>query len=189
MALSHQQRDQIERRIREAIERLLAGKIPPGGACDVKTLAREAGISRASLYRPWGHLKDEFEKRRAAGQKPYPREARITRLRDLNQRLTGRLARTHTELTQLKEGQRVLLSVMAAKDDELQRLRRELSTLSCTSLAPVPKQQEDASTGVLPMHRTREGSVKIRLDLGQSMPSTMRKSRSTPSERATSASW
>ncbi|MER5906329.1 hypothetical protein ABT150_40680 [Streptomyces mirabilis] len=32
-------------------------------------------------------------------------------------------------------------------------------------------------------------SVKIRLDLGQSMPSTMRKSRSTPSERATSASW
>ncbi|WP_405959433.1 hypothetical protein [Streptomyces sp. NBC_00868] len=36
----------------------------------------------------------------------------------------------------------------------LQRLRRELSTLSCTSLAPVPKQQEDASTGVLRMHRT-----------------------------------
>ena len=31
--------------------------------------------------------------------------------------------------------------------------------------------------------------VKIRLDLGQSMPSTMRKSRSTPPERATSASW
>lgn len=37
--------------------------------------------------------------------------------------------------------------------------------------------------------RRREPSVKIRLDLGQSMPSTMRKSRSTPSERATSASW
>jgi hypothetical protein len=33
-----------------------------------------------------------------------------------------------------------------------------------------------------------ETSVKIRLDLGQSMPSTMRKSRSTPSERATNAS-
>jgi hypothetical protein len=33
-----------------------------------------------------------------------------------------------------------------------------------------------------------EASVKIRLGLGQSMPSTMRKSRSTPSERATSAS-
>ncbi|MFI5831442.1 hypothetical protein ACIA6C_30020 [Streptomyces sp. NPDC051578] len=156
-SVSHQQRDQTERRIRAAIDRLLAGQIPPGGACDVKTLAREAGISRASFYRTWGHLKDEFEKRRAAawaaGQQPDPREARITRLQDLNQRLTGKLARTHTELTQLKERQRLLLSVLAAKDDELQRLRRELSTLSCTSLAPVPKQQEDASTGVLPVHR------------------------------------
>jgi hypothetical protein len=79
MALSHQQRDQIERRIRAAIDRLLAGQIPLGGACDVKTLAREAGISRASLYRTWGHLKDEFEKRRAAawaaGRPPDPREA------------------------------------------------------------------------------------------------------------------
>jgi hypothetical protein len=70
MALSHQQRDQIERRIRAAIDRLLAGQIPPGGACDVKTLAREAGISCASLYRTWGHLKDEFEQRRAAAWPP-----------------------------------------------------------------------------------------------------------------------
>ncbi|MEU0283471.1 hypothetical protein [Streptomyces sp. NPDC006195] len=66
IALSHQQREQIERRIRAAIDRLLAGQIPPGGACDIKTLAREAGVSRAALYRTWGHLKDEFEKRRAA---------------------------------------------------------------------------------------------------------------------------
>ncbi|TYR64288.1 MULTISPECIES: hypothetical protein [Streptomyces] len=66
MAMSLQQRDQIERRIRAAVDRLLAGQIPPGGACGVNTLAREAGISRASLYRTWGHLKDEFEKRRAA---------------------------------------------------------------------------------------------------------------------------
>ncbi|MEU3520635.1 hypothetical protein ABZ770_36180 [Streptomyces sp. NPDC006654] len=93
MALSAEQRDQVERRIRAAIDRLLTGQIPPGGACDVKTLAREAGISRASLYRTWGYLKDEFEKRRAAawavGQQPDPREARIARLRELNQRLTS----------------------------------------------------------------------------------------------------
>lgn len=107
MRLSPEQRDQIQRRIRAAIDRLLAGQIPAGGACDVKTLAREAGISRASLYRTWGALKDEFEKRRAAawaaGQEPDPRKARIARLRDLNQRLTGKLARTHTEFNQLKE--------------------------------------------------------------------------------------
>lgn len=154
MALSHQQRDQTERRIRAAIDRLLAGQIPPGGACDVKTLAREAGISRASLYRTWGHLKDEFEKRRAAawaaGQQPDPREARVSRLRDLNQRLTSKLARTHIEFNQLKEHHHLLLSVLAAKDDELQRLRRELSTFP----APDPDQgQGDGAHGVVPLPR------------------------------------
>ncbi|WP_159014200.1 hypothetical protein [Streptomyces sp. NRRL WC-3725] len=104
MALCHRQRDQTERRVRAAIDRLLAGQIPPGGACDVKTPAREAGISRASLYRTWSHLKGEFEKRRAAvwaaGQQPDQREVRIARLRDLNQ-----------PLTQLEERHRLLLSV------------------------------------------------------------------------------
>jgi AcrR family transcriptional regulator len=156
MALSHQQRDQIERRIRAAIDRLLAGQIPTDGACDVKTLAREAGISRASLYRTWGHLKDEFEKRRAAawsaGQHPDPREARITRLRDLNQRLTGKLAHIYTELNQLKERHRLLLSVLAAKDDELQRLRHQLSTISSTP-APVPEPQQGDDAGVISLRR------------------------------------
>ncbi|MET7849948.1 hypothetical protein ABZT48_17280 [Streptomyces avermitilis] len=144
MALSAEQRDQVEQRIRAAIDRLLAGHIPPGGACDVKTLAREAGISRASLYRTWRHLKNEFEQRRgaawAAGHQPDPREARMARLRDLNQRLTNKLARTHSELTLLKARHRLLLSVLAAKDDELQRLRRELSTFSRTPPIPVPEQ-------------------------------------------------
>lgn len=158
MALSPEQRDQIERRIRAAIDRLLAGQIPAGGACDVKTLAREAGISRATLYRTWGHLKDEFEERRAAawaaGQQPDPREARITRLRDLNQRLTNKLARTHNEFSQLKERHQLALSVLAAKDDELQRLRRELSTFSRTSPAPVSGQRQgDDAKGVVPLPR------------------------------------
>lgn len=158
MALSPEQRDQIERRIRAAIDRLLAGQIPADGACDVKTLAREAGISRAALYRTWGHLKDEFEKRRAAawaaGQQPDPREARIVRLRERNQQLTTKLARTHTELTQLREGHQLALSALAAKDDELLRLRRQMSTFGGMGLAPVPRQQQgDDAMGVVPLHR------------------------------------
>ncbi|MYS37177.1 hypothetical protein [Streptomyces sp. SID4920] len=155
MALGHLQRDQIERRIRAAIDRLLAGQIPSGGACDVKTLAREAGISRASLYRTWGYLKDEFEERRAAawaaGRQPDPREARIARLRDLNQRLTGKLARTHTEFNELKENHRLLLSVLAAKDNELQRLRRELNTSSNTPATVSDPGQGDDTGGVIPL--------------------------------------
>ncbi|MCH0542026.1 hypothetical protein I3F58_21180 [Streptomyces sp. MUM 203J] len=154
MALSHQQRDQTERRVRAAIDRLPAGQLPPGGACDVKTLASEAGISRASRFRTWGHLKDEFEKRRAAawadGQQPDPREARISRLRDLDQRSTGRLARPHIEFNQLKEHHHLLLSVLTAKDDELQRLRRELSTFP----APDPDEvQGDGAHGVASLPR------------------------------------
>ncbi|MFE2937308.1 hypothetical protein [Streptomyces sp. NPDC059278] len=158
MALSQSQRDQIERRIRAAADRLLGGQIPPGGACDVKTLAREAGISRASLYRTWGHLKDEFEQRRAAawaaGHQPDPREARIARLRDHNHRLTGKLARTHAEFTALKQRRKTLLSVLAAKDDELQRLRRELTALGRKFPAAVPDQRQgDDAKGVVPLPR------------------------------------
>ncbi|MFD8342315.1 hypothetical protein ACFV2C_08490 [[Kitasatospora] papulosa] len=158
MGLSAKQRDQAERRIRAAIDRLLIGQIPPGGACDVKTLAREAGISRAALYRTWGHLQDEFEKRRAAawsaGEQSDPREARIARLRDLNQKLTSKLARTHPEFNQLKERHQLALSVLAAKDDELQRLRRQRSTCSGTSPAFVSGQRQgDDAKGVVPLPR------------------------------------
>ncbi|MFE5096388.1 hypothetical protein ACFRCI_40255 [Streptomyces sp. NPDC056638] len=130
MALSHQQRDQIERRILRG-HRQVAGRADPAQRrLRCQDARPRGGISRASFYRTWGHLKDEFEKRRAAawaaGQRPDPREARIARLHDLNQRLTGKLAHTHTELTQLKEHDRHLLSVLAAKEDELQRLRRQL---------------------------------------------------------------
>ncbi|MFF9901877.1 hypothetical protein ACF1HU_00460 [Streptomyces olivaceus] len=146
MALSTEQRDQVERRIRAGIDRLLSGQIPPGGACDIKTLAREAGISRAALYRTWGHLKDEFEQRRAAaraaGQQPDLREARIARLRERNQRLTTKLAQTCTELGELKESHRIALSALAAKGDELQRIRRQLSTLGNSSPTPAPGQRQ-----------------------------------------------
>ncbi|RSN64470.1 hypothetical protein DMH12_03090 [Streptomyces sp. WAC 04229] len=82
-----------------------------------------------ALGRPY----DQFEKRRAsaraAGRQPDPREAHMARLCELNQRLTGKFARTH---------------------DEVQRLRRGLSTFP----APGPEQgQGDNAMGVIPLPR------------------------------------
>ena len=43
MRITTAQRTENENRIRAAMDRLLRGEIPPGGNCDIKTLAREAG--------------------------------------------------------------------------------------------------------------------------------------------------
>ena len=70
MRISAGQRQQNEARIRAAIDRLLAGDIPPGGKCDIKTLAREAAVDRAAFYgtRPYARLREEFEARHQARQ-------------------------------------------------------------------------------------------------------------------------
>jgi len=49
MRISAEQRQQNETRIRAAIDRLLSGDIPPGGKCDIKTLAREALLTELVL--------------------------------------------------------------------------------------------------------------------------------------------
>ena len=56
MRISAAQRIQNENRIRAAMDRLLRGEIPPGGNCDVKTLAHQAGVDRTAFYgtRPAG---------------------------------------------------------------------------------------------------------------------------------------
>ncbi len=63
MRISAQQRQHNEARIRAAMDRLLRGDLPTGGSCDVKTLAREAGVDRTAFYsaRPYAHLRKEFE--------------------------------------------------------------------------------------------------------------------------------
>jgi hypothetical protein len=43
LTISEAQRRQTEDRIRAAADRLLRGQIPPGGGCDIQTLAIEAG--------------------------------------------------------------------------------------------------------------------------------------------------
>ena len=58
MRLSRQQLADNEAKIMAAISRLLDGDIPPGGKCDIKTLAGEAGVDRTAFYgsRPYAHL-------------------------------------------------------------------------------------------------------------------------------------
>jgi hypothetical protein len=65
MRISAAQRIQNENRIRAAMDRLLRGEIPPGGNCDIKTLASQAGVDRTAFYgtRPYAHLRTEFEDR------------------------------------------------------------------------------------------------------------------------------
>jgi hypothetical protein len=65
MRISVGQRQQNEARIWAAIDRLLAGDIPPGGKRDIKTLAREAAVDRAAFYgtRPYARPREEFEAR------------------------------------------------------------------------------------------------------------------------------
>lgn len=61
--------------------------IPPGGRCDIKTLAIEAAVDRTAFYgtRPYAHLREEFEPRlralQQAGEVTDPREAQIARLK------------------------------------------------------------------------------------------------------------
>ena len=131
MRISAAQRAQNETRIRAAMDRLLHGQIPPGGKCDIKTLAREANVDRTAFYsaRPYAHLREEFEQRlqalHAAGDFPDPRNAQIARMKNeidtLKQRITQR-DQTIAELTDIKSE---ALSRLAAQHDQITRLRRE----------------------------------------------------------------
>jgi hypothetical protein len=83
-----------EASIRAAMDRLLRGEIPPGGKCDIKTLAAAAGVTRTGFYPkgdrrgPYQHLAEELELRlsgcHAAGNIPDPRDAQIARLKALH---------------------------------------------------------------------------------------------------------
>jgi transposase len=129
--ISAEQRQQNEVRIRTAMDRLLRGQIPPGGNCDIKTLAREAGVDRTAFYgtRPYAHLREEFEQRlralHATGDHPDPRDAQIARLKDELDTLKQRLARCDQTIVELTDINAEALSRLAAQHDEIARLRRQ----------------------------------------------------------------
>jgi len=129
--ITERQRHLIEARIRAAIDRLLRGDLPPGGRCDVKTLAAAAAVTRNSLYTTYSHLKDEFEARREQqreeGVIADPRQAQIARLKADNAALRERLAERDTTIAQLTEFRTTAVSQIAAQHEEILRLRQQIT--------------------------------------------------------------
>jgi hypothetical protein len=143
MRITDDQRAANEDRILAAIDRLLRGEIPPGGRCDVKTLAREAGVDRTALYggRPYAHLREEFERRlrtlERAGEQPDPRDAQIMRLKDDAARLNERLAQSAATITDLTAFRNQALARLAAQHDEITRLRQQSEGIAKARRLPI----------------------------------------------------
>lgn len=102
------------------------------GRCDISALARQAGISRATLYRSYPRLKQQFEHdmaaAAAAGGHPDPRDAQITKLKTDNAALKTRCADQDQAITALQDQRTLALSRLAAQHDEIQRLRAAAGT-------------------------------------------------------------
>jgi hypothetical protein len=115
------------------MDRLLRGEIPPGGRCDLKTLATEASVDRTAFYgnRPYAHLRVEFERRlrtlQQAGEQPDPRDAQITRLKKEITALKQRLNGSTSTINELTDFRTQALARLAAQHDEITRLRNVLA--------------------------------------------------------------
>jgi hypothetical protein len=142
--LTRQQILDNEAKIRAAMTRLLNGDIPPCGKCDVKTLARQAGIDRTAFYgnRPYARLREEFEHKlqdiQQAGEQPDPRDAQVTRLKNEITRLRERLAESVGTITDLTEFRTQALARLAAQHDEITRLRHDLQRTATIRRLPSP---------------------------------------------------
>ena len=125
MRITAAQRIHNENRIRAAMDRLLRGEIPPGGNCDVKTLAVEAGVDRTAFYgtRPYADLGAEFERRlrtlQKTGDQPDPRDAQITRLKTEITGLKNRVVASTSTINEVTEFRSRALARLAAQHDEI----------------------------------------------------------------------
>jgi uncharacterized small protein (DUF1192 family) len=148
MRLSRQQLADNEAKIRAAMSRILNGDIPPGGKCDIKTLAGQAGVDRTAFYgsRPYAHLRTEFEQRLKglldAGERPDPRDAQITRLKDEITRLKERLSKSEATISELAGFRGQALARIAAQHDEITRLRQEAHRAASVRRLPIPAAKE-----------------------------------------------
>ncbi|AKL65383.1 MULTISPECIES: hypothetical protein [Streptomyces] len=130
-----------ESRLKAAMDQLLAGDIPEGLRCDIKSLSILAAVPRATLYRTYPHVKEEFENRlgaaREATGEPDPRLAQIDRLKAEVSSLKGRLSRMKEEASEASEFKTLALSRLAEQHDEIQRLRAALQDSGNVRTLPV----------------------------------------------------
>jgi hypothetical protein len=149
MRITAAARSENEMRIRAAIDRLLRGEIPPGGNCDVKTLAAESGVDRTAFYgsRPYAHLRAEFEDRlkrlQDTGTTPDPKIAQVDRLKTENTKLRDRLAQAEQAIAELGDFRRQALARLAAQHEEITRLRATADTSSRVTRLPARRAQTE----------------------------------------------
>jgi hypothetical protein len=138
MPLTNEQRQRNEAAIRAAMDRLLRGDLPPAGRCDLKTLAREAGVARTGFYPrttsgrttpgPYQHLATEFHRRlrdlQQSGHIPDPRDSQIARLTAEVEKLRERVKHRDTTIAELLRFEEQAVSQLAAQYDEITRLRQ-----------------------------------------------------------------
>ncbi|MER5214261.1 hypothetical protein ABT063_27740 [Streptomyces sp. NPDC002838] len=149
--LSDTGRTRNEEAIRAAMDRLLRGELPPGGHCDLKTLAAGAGVTRTGFYPkkdhdgtvregPYQHLAREFERRlkilREARTVVDPRDAQIERLKAENAALKTRIALRDVALDELAAFKKLALSRLAAQHAEITHLRHSQPEPGPTPLRP-----------------------------------------------------
>lgn len=140
--MAHDHQADAETRIQTAMRQLLAGPIPDGLKCDVKSLCILSGVPRATLYRTYPHLKAEFERQRTterdAGRQPDPRLAQIERLQAETTTLRERLSNKDAELNALQRFRSEALSRLAAQHDEITALRREAHATPRANIHALP---------------------------------------------------
>jgi hypothetical protein len=147
MRISAAQRIQNENRIRAAIDRLLRGEIPPGGNCDIKTLAHQAGVDRTAFYgtRPYAHLRTEFEHRlrqlQRTGETSDPKIAQIERLKADIDKLRTRLNHANSTIEELTDFRTQALARLAAQHEEILRLRTAAEANTNVTRLPPPRQK------------------------------------------------
>lgn len=147
--LTAETRARNEAAIRAAMDRLLAGATPPGGGCDLKTLAAEAGVTRTGFYPkgerpgPYQHLAEEFERRvkdaQAAGTVTDPRASQIERLKAQVAELKERAAERDAHLAELTAFKTLAISRLAAQHEEIERLREQAAAVGNVRSLPTAR--------------------------------------------------